>query len=366
MWELPKRQLIQRSMYRQLGTLIAGIKPGGTHETEPHQITLPKLFPDGADVDSEGRPQMLIAGSMGVQAALGETYDGCDIDIFCTWEAAPMVRKRLIERCKMLCAGAMSSGYGMPDILHGTAVVIDHVEGYTPMITKEAAKMYGQYGRAGAGATQKAFCAEAEYNGKVADLHYYNIGLPVGEDAARSFPVDWCLQGEVLVQLIVGKEGSQDARDLLKSFDLAICKTSFDGKHFHIPNPHQTLAAETMITPARRGLIEAFLGHYNDLVTSDPVPYGPERGERRIAAAERIDAKVWAAIGAGKVGEGIPADYDVNRTRPGGLGTGMLQHEFIQKLFARMHKYTDRGIRIVNPPEGALAHPIEFLDLSWM
>ena len=359
MWELPKRHLIQRSMYRQLGTLIAGINPGGTRSTEPHQITLPKLFPDGADVDSEGRPQMLIAGSMGVQAALGETYDGCDIDIFCTWEAAPMVRKRLIERCKMLCAGAMNSGYGMPDILHGTAVVIDHVEGYTPMITKEAAKMFR--------ATQETFCAEAEYNGKVADRHYYNIGLPVGDDAARSFPVDWCLHGEVLVQLIVGKEGSRDARDLLKSFDLAICKTNFDGKHFHIPNPHQTLAAETMVTPARRALIEAFLGHYNDLVTSDLAPHSAETSERRIAATERIDAKVWAAIGAGKVGEGYPADWDVNRTRPGGLGTGMLQHEFIQKLFARMHKYADRGIRIVNPPEGALAHPIEFLDeMSYM
>ena len=48
------------------------------------------------------------------------------------------------------------------------------------------------------------------------------------------------LAGRKCLELIIGREGSKDARDLLKSFDLTICKSAFDGRLFRIPFPHDT------------------------------------------------------------------------------------------------------------------------------
>ena len=49
--------------------------------------------------------QMLIAGSVAVKCAVprrsGKWRPG-DIDIFCTWDAAPMVRRRLFRRCGLI------------------------------------------------------------------------------------------------------------------------------------------------------------------------------------------------------------------------------------------------------------------------
>ena len=52
---------------------------------------------------------MLIAGSAVVQCVLNKTWERSDIDIFCTWDAAPMVRRRLFQRCGLICGGVVNN-----------------------------------------------------------------------------------------------------------------------------------------------------------------------------------------------------------------------------------------------------------------
>ena len=56
--------------------------------------------------------QVLISGSIAVQAALGITdtwktsgQSPSDVDIFVTWGAASRVRERLIQTCGLICGG---------------------------------------------------------------------------------------------------------------------------------------------------------------------------------------------------------------------------------------------------------------------
>ena len=60
-----------------------------------HNLSLSKLGFDQLQISGNSRPQVLISGSAVVQAALGTSWDS-DVDIFCTWAAAPKVRARLM------------------------------------------------------------------------------------------------------------------------------------------------------------------------------------------------------------------------------------------------------------------------------
>ena len=74
-------------------------------------MSLDKIFVLGEGAAS-GAPQLVIAGSsMFVQSIFGERLIDSDIDLYCTWEAAPKVRKKLIDTCGMICAGN-SESYG--------------------------------------------------------------------------------------------------------------------------------------------------------------------------------------------------------------------------------------------------------------
>ena len=115
------RLLVQDAMRRQLLKLLENI---GAPQ-------LQHLFPDGAEVDEAGRPQVLLSGSIVVQAALGEQWKKSDVDIFCTWEAAPKVRERLIEKGKLVCSGACDTYFFPPDAEDVSQV--DHVEGYAAL-----------------------------------------------------------------------------------------------------------------------------------------------------------------------------------------------------------------------------------------
>ena len=84
--------------------------------------------------------QMLIAGSLAVKCAVprrsGKWRPG-DIDIFCTWDAAPMVRRRLFQRCGLICGGVVNNTsytedgpYLAGDVEKRAAALIHHVEEY--------------------------------------------------------------------------------------------------------------------------------------------------------------------------------------------------------------------------------------------
>ena len=64
-------------------------------------------------------PRLVISGSCVVQAIVGQRYPESDVDLFCTWGAAPQVRRRLIESCGMLCCGACETvTAGQPATAH--------------------------------------------------------------------------------------------------------------------------------------------------------------------------------------------------------------------------------------------------------
>ena len=190
---------------------------------------LQDLFPDDAEVDEAGRPQVLLSGSIVVQAALGEQWKGSDVDIFCTWAAAPKVRERLIEQGKLVCSGACDD-YSFPPDAEDVSQV-DHVEGYAalPQPGHHALESWGTEDEK----SPDEFLKQAvEYGQEQVDNqgchpHFRfeepkRVGLPGGSTGGR-FPYDFRLERETFVQLIVGKETSHDARDLLQSFDLRIC-----------------------------------------------------------------------------------------------------------------------------------------------
>ena len=68
-------------------------------------------------------------------------WKDADIDIFCTWDAAPMIRRRLFQRCGLICSGVdntyMQSGRDLAgDIEESTSSVVHHVESYSSRPTE--------------------------------------------------------------------------------------------------------------------------------------------------------------------------------------------------------------------------------------
>lgn len=78
----------------------------------------------------------------------------------------------------------------------------------------------------------------------------YNIKPKKGGDLPFDFDGDDC------IDLIVAKIGEDGVTlfDLLEDFDLTICKASFDGKTFRIPDPHRTFSAKSTMEPNRRAV----------------------------------------------------------------------------------------------------------------
>jgi hypothetical protein len=155
------------------------------------------------------------------------------------------------------------------------------------------------------------------------------------------------LRDESYVQLIVGKPGVKDARELLESFDLEICKSSFDGNTFHVPAARESFAGRTKVTPARRALVEEFMQNVKKYASNVEYVSGHDRDMANVL--KNIKKKTWAAIGA----------RPYNDEGEGELMSRSwfdFQHRFLflTKLIERTQKYAKRGVRIVDPPPGAL------------
>ena len=68
----------------------------------------------------------------------------------------------------------------------------------------------------------------------------------------------------IFLQLITGKEESKDVRDLLKSFDLTICKSNLDGHAFRVADPHNTFNSKSSIENYRYMVVEAYFRAINE------------------------------------------------------------------------------------------------------
>ena len=101
-----------------------------------------------------------------------------------------------------------------------------------------------------------------------------------------------------VVQLIVGKPCILDATQLLENLDLDICKCAITTDKFMIPRPFQTFMQETMLIPAHRRLLDAFMAAWDvemdsvddALFSNAPFPPVPVDVRNIIAS---IPANVW-------------------------------------------------------------------------
>ena len=285
-----------------------------------------------------------------------EKWNAADVDIFCTWRAAEFVRERLMAK-NMICSG-VDNTYGQQgrdlngDFEHSSFAVISHVESYA---ARPKTGVTSEYGLEDIAYDSDAYYARAKAWGAtaVADMPkfasvgvLYGAGIPFGS-AGGDFLYDYNLRDESYVQLIVGKPRVKDARELLESFDLEICKSYFDGNTFHVPAARDSFAARTKVTPVRRALVEEFVQNVKKYASNVKYVSGHDRDMANVL--KKIKKKTWAAIGArpyNDEGEGALVSrswYD-------------FQHRFLflTKLIERMQKYAKRGVRIVDPPPGAL------------
>lgn len=402
-------KLLQSSLRRQLDEVMqrvttaqgprVGVSDQGVDMHHPRrQFTVQDLFPDEErqlDFDSSGRPQVILSGSAVVQCALGPDFRGvedefedddsqgkddddsegvddsededdehdddsesevnhwkdADIDIFCTWDAAPMIRRRLFQRCGLICSGVdntyMQSGRDLAgDIEESTSSVVHHVESYSSRPTegktqwthfhvdpeKEVDYDSDQYANKLREWGEDALKKHSELEGDCGVFVWHGVGIPGGA-LNTEFLYDYELRDLKFVQLIVAKPEVKDARMLLKNFDLEICKCSFNGKGFTIPAPADTFAGRTIITPARRDIIEQFVKGYSKQILDKR-----SEGFDPFKLLKGMTKKSWKGVGLG------PYKQDDYYDR----------YMFCQRLFERLKKYRERGLEITNAPHMAL------------
>jgi hypothetical protein len=368
-------RILQAALKRHLDAVLEGItSPSADSVDSQRSVKLKRnalscedLFPPHLVVSGHGeKPQVLLSGSLAVQSVLGispddEKWNAADVDIFCTWRAAEFVRQRLMAK-NMICSG-VDNTYGQQgrdlngDFEHSAFAVISHVESYAARPTTGVTGEHGYYPKDVEDITYdsdayyanaKAWGATAVANmpkfASVGDL--YGAGIP-GGSAGGDFLYDYHLRDESYVQLIVGKPGVKDARELLESFDLEICKSYFDGNTFHVPAARESFAGRTKVTPARRALVEEFMRNVKKYASNVEYVSGHDRDMANVL--KNIKKKTWAAIGA----------RPYNDEGEGELMSRSwfdFQHRFLflTKLIERTQKYAKRGVRIVDPPPGAL------------
>ena len=164
--------------------------------------------------------------------------------------------------------------------------------------------------------------------------------------------------------------GNITAHDLLDSFDLTICKASFDGTTFKIPEPHLLFNRKSTMEPCRRTLLQCYMYHYGNVINSSEYDlnsyYSADKSLFASCVIENVrrdlpgsdDFFKWVDI-AKKIPD---PSYDSDDSRGHGMGVlfspqGEIKygasiqfHNWICKLHHRLKKYQARGIEILDAP----------------
>ena len=304
---------------------------------------------------------MLIAGSVAVKCAVpsrsGEWRPG-DVDIFCTWDAAPMVRRRLFQRCGLICGGVIRNTsytdegpYLVGDVENRATGVISHVEEYArrPMNEDEYEWEFEDSDDSGdegivtfkpAAYYRKAKQWGAELLGPNRSwMMDPNIGKPGGA-LGGDFLFDYHFQHEGFMQLIIGRPHVKDATKLLQHFDIEICKCAFSASKVYIPAAVETLAGRTFINPARHALADSFMKALNQVKPNFPLSHTCSYSSEMPKVLAKMSKQVWKGIGLPSY-NGDKYDFEHKYT-------------VIVRLFERIQKYHKRGVMITNAPDGAL------------
>ena len=357
---------MQAALKRHLDAVLEGItSPSadsvdsqGSVKRKRNALSCEDLFPPHLVVSGRGeKPQVLLSGSLAVQSVLGispddEKWNAADVDIFCTWRAAEFVRERLMAK-NMICSG-VDNTYGQQgrdlngDFEHSSFAVISHVESYA---ARPKTGVTSEYGLEDIAYDSDAYYARAKAWGAtaVADMPkfasvgvLYGAGIPFGS-AGGDFLYDYNLRDESYVQLIVGKPRVKDARELLESFDLEICKSYFDGNTFHVPAARDSFAARTKVTPA---LVEEFMQNVKKYASNVKYVSGHDRDMANVL--KKIKKKTWAAIGARPYNDEGEEHWC---PEAGSISSTGFSSSQAHRANAEAAK---RGVQIVDPPPGAL------------
>ena len=165
------------------------------------------------------------------------------------------------------------------------------------------------------------------------------------------------------IDLIVAKIGLP-VSSLLDGFDLEICKASFDGKKFHIPDPHLTFAAKTRMEPNRRAVVGSYVTHHrepDDLYSMRAIELS--RLASSTIRAVRRDVPNAPFYRLLDVAAALPDRYNPNAEpwdmRGSFTNDSVVQakfapsvqfHNWCRKLIERLRKYQKRGIDVVDAP----------------
>ena len=179
--------------------------------------------------------------------------------------------------------------------------------------------------------------------------------------------------GSGSIDLIVAKTGIP-ASSLLDGFDLEICKASFDGKKFHIPDPHLTFAGKTRMESNRRSIIGSYVKYHKQ-----PTGYMSAMENSRFASrtikAVRRDVPIAPFYRLLDVGAALPDRYDPDAEFFEFEGTfqdpivlakwapPIQFHNWCCALIKRLRKYQKRGIEVMDAPSIADDFTINTFDI---
>lgn len=197
-------------------------------------------------------------------------------------------------------------------------------------------------------------------------------------------PFDYDGRGNIdlIVADVGGKEWHEKVipAELLDEFDLTICKASFDGKKFHIPDPHRTFKGETTMEPNRRAVVESYVRHFKSPGEKRLGPIEQSRLASTAIEALRKDVPVSPFYHQLDFAARLPDRYtgaefgdDWDDPHKGTLYDTMVQakygasisfHNWIRKLITRLHKYQKRGIEVVGAPSIGDDVCIDYFSIS--
>eukprot|EP00986_Skeletonema_menzelii_P009040 scaffold4012_cov127-Skeletonema_menzelii.AAC.2 len=355
-------QLLRSSLMSSLGRVLEKSSSGITFDAVLKMGELP-----------EG--SALIAGSTIVAACLGKDWsnwpDSADVDVYCSAGAAPQVRSWLVEQANCMFVGVNDTYIDFVDnrLLYVVDTKIHHVEkwgSYAENWEHSREESESEYRRKtiqwGAGAVEYA-----NWKWK----HSMDFGIlgvvPINDGRhdikprpGGNLPFDFTGSGSV--DLIVAKTGIPTS-SLLDSFDLEICKASFDGRKFHIPDPHLTFAGKTRMETNRRAVVSSYVKHHREpenFYPDDRMDYS--RLASNTIRAVRRDVPNAPFYRLLDIAEALPDRYNPNAgflARRGTIrdpavlakwGPPVQFHNWCCALIKRLRKYQKRGIDIVGAP----------------
>ena len=215
-----------------------------------------------------------MSGSIVVQAALGVTWDGSNIDVYCTHDAAPVVRSWLIADVHQVLVG-IDSGYsqGRPRaVLSGTPSQrtnrdgnpIFHVEHWAnapndgDLLRSEDSAMDRQWEF-----NLEKVCrpspvffrdtvvldgpAETDDALRLRVVRSYEDVLLIPHEPRLCHRAGKDRKDCINIDLIVMSTGSRIV-DAIDDFDIDICKCTWDGHKFRISSPRNTFEQRTELT----------------------------------------------------------------------------------------------------------------------